>query len=715
MSWGVLLALLGSPESGRAIDGVLRYQGTNHEARADGGTIETYTRRGVVTADQRLKLSSSLLLSTRIFASREIAGRGGDDGDQRSEIRSTQPAVTLRYGSGSIAVGATTSWLERVRSGSASARPREDRSNLESWFNWRGDSDRRLGVTFSRVDSRADEPLGESLRQIQKFGTLGYDQPVGKDWRGRYRFSGLSGDLTTRQERRSHWSHGLEFLGSPQIEKASVTTRFRVRSNVNGERTESGPDTRAMPNRLPLAGGVLLDDTPDTHDPLEDDLGAESALYDRNREDPTRIDLGDDAPAVREIGGDYRNIQYDFGETVEFASAVLFIDRRILHPEVFDWRAWVTDDPDGRLWTEVDPGAYTVSYDEWGVGLQGWRATFREGTSGRHFKLVNEKLGKSVPRLYVTEMEVSERTGDGPDVTSRRASAMQFDSNLTWQAHPDFQMGYETLLRKRWTEGNRGDVSSQNHAISSRYTWDEFRAHGRMEMSIVANDEGRSTDLMNYMAGVRHQSSDTHSWNTGWSRAEDRSGARGRTTDSFSLRSDWKPLPLLGLTQAGSHSRRDDRAAGTRSRSWAFSQSLKASPWRSLSMTLDHRNRWVDRAAGSGFERLHDSGGRVYWQPMPTISLSGDGRYEKRRTDSWSSRGSASWSPFPTGSVETSLSGSIFYDSRTEVTRLGGTARFEARPRTGLRVEGTFSAQRYEIAGQVSSPLSTTFNIGYTF
>ena len=40
------------------------------------------------------------------------------------------------------------------------------------------------------------------------------------------------------------------------------------------------------------------------------------ALFDRDRVTATSINLGDSAPVVREFGGDYRNLQFDFGEVM---------------------------------------------------------------------------------------------------------------------------------------------------------------------------------------------------------------------------------------------------------------------------------------------------------------------------------------------------------------------------------------------------------------
>ena len=130
------------------------------------------------------------------------------------------------------------------------------------------------------------------------------------------------------------------------------------------------------------------------HDPLEEELITESALYDRDRNTATIIDIGDEAPIAWQFGGDYRNIQYDFGEIVDVFGGFLFVDRILDFPDLIEWRIFSSSDPDGRIWTELDPQAAEATYTELSTGLQGWELTLSSPVSARFIKIVDVKLAQ---------------------------------------------------------------------------------------------------------------------------------------------------------------------------------------------------------------------------------------------------------------------------------------------------------------------------------
>ena len=77
-------------------------------------------------------------------------------------------------------------------------------------------------------------------------------------------------------------------------------------------------------------------------DPLEGNPTSEPALYDGNRQAATTIDLGDAAPVVHQFGGDYRNIEYDFGQAVSMGILLpprsRSISMKLARPSSMAWR-----------------------------------------------------------------------------------------------------------------------------------------------------------------------------------------------------------------------------------------------------------------------------------------------------------------------------------------------------------------------------------------
>ena len=50
---------------------------------------------------------------------------------------------------------------------------------------------------------------------------------------------------------------------------------------------------------------------------------------------------------VRQYGGDYRNLIFDFGEIEEMSQILVYVDREVRFPDLNQWLVYVSDDPEG--------------------------------------------------------------------------------------------------------------------------------------------------------------------------------------------------------------------------------------------------------------------------------------------------------------------------------------------------------------------------------
>jgi hypothetical protein len=466
--------------------------------------------------------------------------------------------------------------------------------------------------------------------------------------------------------------------------------------------------------QTPLSSTITLDDTPESHDPLEDDPQSVTGLSDEDLETPTTINLGDSAPPVREFGGDYRNIRYDFGDLTLFDSARLYVDRRLQNPELFRWRIFITDDPDGRLWVELGADQAAASYGEWGSVLQGWEITFSEDVPGRFLKLVDVKLGNTGPDLFVTELVVFVR--ESTDAEERREDSQDhsLDATLAYAVAPTMRVGYDGHVRRRVFGREDRDVDEANHGVHAGWAPGSYSLTGRADLHTVSSERTQNTDARSYQLALARRWSTIQS-TMGWNRTDDRSGDRDRTTDSYTLSSNWQAAPGLRLTQQISHGYRRDRELDTRSKSISLSHRVHSVPFATLRVELQRADRWVDNESGSGFQGYHDSEFYLSWFPVPLISISSRLRYEERAdTEEWTARQFLTWSPLREGRIEPTFSANSYYDSRADAWQYGGQLSVLWQVRPGLRAEGDAQLQKLEIAGRESTPLGTNIQLTWS-
>jgi hypothetical protein len=416
---------------------------------------------------------------------------------------------------------------------------------------------------------------------------------------------------------------------------------------------------------------------------------------------------------VREYGGDYRNIQYDFGDAEELSSAVLYLDMRILHPGLFQWRVFVTDDPEGRIWNELGPDRASVEYREWDTGLQGWEVAFLGDVSARHVKMVNIKFGFTEPDLFVTELEVYTRQVTEARKSESNSQDYRLNGNVGYDFTRELDLRYATTIRKRFAD--RGDLSEKDHGISSRWRPGAYVFTGQYRRSLISREGRRNTDVAHFQLSAGRGAGTRLATKLVWNHAEDRSSGRDQTTNSLSLSAAWKAAPRLRISSGATYGVRSEPIDIANSTSMALLTRVTGQPVPTLNFTFNRGDRWVSQEAGAGFQSFSDTGLNLNWYPVRSISLFGSARHQRREQSDYVTRFIVSWYPLLGRSFDFSVSANSFRDTKVDGTQRSITTTLKWRPRPRLVVDGSVSLQRLEISGNVRTPVNTEIHAAWSF
>jgi hypothetical protein len=698
-----------------ALDGKLDFQETHQSGGAGSLAYSTYTRRDVGLVSQSVPLGRRMRLKTWFRAIREISG-GGTEGSQGDlETRTYQPGFTFGCTTRWIYFGADGSLYRREPVGASTLLPEIDRNQYNAWISLLGTRSTRLKAHWRATASQVTGAANGYQENRERTGTVEAFQVIPRIGQVRYTFSALTSEAITRRIKRTHLSQGAEFRADTRLAGDHIDASLRARSQLFEQRTGSRIAADDPLYALPHTASVILDDTPETLDPLEGDPVAVPELYDRDRNSPTSINLGDSAPMVREYGGDYRNIQYDFGDSLTIDSAVLYIDQRLLHPELYRWRVFLSNDPEGRIWNEVRSDTVTVAYREWDTGLQGWEVAFRARASARYFKLVDVKIGPTVPDLFVTELEVFTHTTTAPLETNRQTESHKVEASLGINITPGLGIRHSTIFRQKGPRDGGPDLIERTHALSSFWQVGGIVLSGLYETHILHTTTHRDGEFWTCQVSAAHGQAGPFSQALSWSRSRDRSSAAHRTTRTLAFVLAWAPAPALRIEQSISHGQRTDLDAIRRSSSLVVTTTLRSQPIASLSLDVDRADRWVDQAAGSGFTRYNETGITVSWSPTALINLASNVRYQQRETADWTASHFVTWTPLPGGSVDVQITGNGFRDTRSDISQRGTGIGVIWRARPGLVIEGKLGLDHYRSQAQGRTPANSQVRVSWTF
>jgi hypothetical protein len=713
-----LIACMGivmSPSIGFALEGGLEVQNSAQSGIAGETEYNTNALRETVYLNQRFSLARRLTLEGDLRWQRDLTESGFSGLNQETDRRTNQGGLRLNYVTRPFSIGTRTHWMSRDYTGVGTLSPPRDRQEYQGWFKARPTERTLVWADLIRTIGHEEDFLGGDNETRETSGFLNLQQ----DWTGvgqfRYKLTGLSSNAVHRELREKQLSHRFEYLGAAKFAEDRAVASLRARSSFFNQTVETGRAGDSPFVLLPIAGGVLLDDTPETLDLLEDELTPVPELYDQDRATPTVINLGDSAEPVREIGGDYRNIQYDFGDTVEIVSASLYIDRQLLIPQLSAWTVYVTGDPEGRDWVALTPAEATVQYREWNTGVQGWEVTLAAGISGRYFKLVDVKFGPTVADLFVTELEVTSREVTTVQESTFRSEEHRLDGDISYDLTSVLRVGYQTTMRERISRGGGRDISERDHGLNSRWKVGDYTVSGQFRMDRIESGDRRTTDLKQYYLSAGRGFGSDFSTQVSWDRVDDLSRDLDRSTNTVSAIANWRAAPRLRLNQRVSYSTESTPGDTPGAESVVLMTSVQGSPVPSLTVDVDRSDRWVNRESGSGFRTFNDTGLQLSWSPVPLISLTSLVRYQRREEADWYVRNLASWSPLRSRKFDLQVSGNMFYDSRTESHENGVTVSTRWKPRNRLMIDGNIGWQRLDVAGMENTPVSTMIRVGWTF
>mgnify|MGYP002385317201 FL=1 len=712
MLGGILLALVATSPAA-ALDGWVDLRGDRQEGRAGTDAYVTELLRSEGWVDERVDFSRALYLQIRYGVLREATWSRLAENRSDYETVTQLPDAVLRYQAGDLRVGLTADGYRRDYSGAGFEGRRDDRLG---WGGWSQVSLDRLRLHARWLETRTwrdDDLAVEESDTRERYGTAGARLALRDGGEATYAFTENDHrDLQTGARNRTR-QHSLQYRGSRALGR-----KVRVAWDARTSRISqllAGPLLGGRVYLAPRDGGYLLDDTPESLDPLEPDLIHVGALFDDNRQAATPINIGDNATPVHEFGGDYRNLQLDFGARHELGVALLFVDRIVLFPELIAWRLFVTDDPEGRLWQELPATAATVTYREWDAARRGWEVVFAPAVEGRYFKMVNVKSGPTGPDLYITELEVYDRSEAENSETRDGLWRHRLDGELTWDPRPQLQARYLLSLdQRRYDQADR-NLSGVTH-------------NGRVDYRRGIWETGLALELQR-LDGVRRGYTDVRLWNLNVARGRarnvtttlafshqtDHSREQPRTIANYALQNRWAAAPALTWTQRLAHGRVHDPAYAEESRSWTLDSTVRAAPRPNLSVEMRIAQRWVSSEAGAGFQPFSDAQSRVTWSPRPLVSFSSLVRYQARESSDWLLRHMLSWNPLPGGSVELRLNLTDFDDERTDIRQRSAGGLVVWRPRARLFLEGGVEKTRFQRQGERSWPLNASFRANWTF
>ncbi len=631
------------------------------------------------------------------FMARRERNDGDTDGlaydNERDALR---PGLRIHYRTGPLVLGLVggASRLDQFRNGHHFQR------------------DDRLFSTFSSsVQSRSVSFSGHgqwarSWREIESAERESRDQVLSGSLRvtpsssfeARYQVQDSRSELPAENLETRYTNHRINLKGARSLADERGDVSLEVSTNRKSNSTRIAPEV-GLGYLLPIFGGFVLDDTPEILDPLEDDPVSASALFDNDLDTPTAVAIGDAAPPVREFGGDFRNLVYDFGEQVTISAARITVDSYLNLPEFMHWSVYLSDDPDGREWgAALSEAAVSITYQEWETGRQGWEIVLAAPATARWFKVVNTKTGLTADQLNVTELEVfgpQEETRSGDVVYQHLVKA-----ETRWQLTSRLEGRYFANLDLRRGGGSDRRQDGLLHGAELSYDLGAWRASASQQMDRrevggeVANDATRRL--------VSLQTADPGPWRCrlSYSHLKDQGSSRDQTTQNVALSVTWQAAPQLTLLHQSGYGKRSDQAWGSDADSWFTQFTVRGNPRPSLQLDVERLDRWVSATAGSGFTSFNNTRIQFSWSILPRLGLTGLNQYQLRGdVGSWLHRHNLTWGLLQEGDMKFSLFLSDYRDTVNDRIQFGGGVNFAWQARSRLVFEGGTSQLNIRQAG----------------
>lgn len=713
--WLPLALVLTAATTARAVSGRAEVRTNHQEGRVGTESYSSDNRWELVGLDEMIRFSRTSSLRLEYTARREIL-RGTNAGTPiENRLVTLTPAVNLSWQIDGLRLSAHGRGNRIDRDDTGAPTQRDDSLEYGLWSNARRGP---FMLDFSFQENASwRRTTGDDHENRERSGRASARTNLSAGDEVNYQYSRIDLEAVTLGHRSIFSTHQFQYRGDHGFAadrgRVSVTllhSRFQQRNifdSVSSERYV-----------LPETAAWFLDDTPGQLDPLENQPQSLTSLIDNDRTTPTVINLGDNAPLVRDQGGDYRNLLLDFGEPQSVDAATLYVDRRLTFlPGLMAWDLYYSDDAEGFDWGQPVPaGQWSATWFELETGRQGWEIRFAGSeVMHRRLKLVNRKLGPTMGDLYVTEFEAHiTAPSTEPERTGRQDRTL-LNGEMVYALHSKLRFRYGTSLDRRDQGGDTGRLDKANNSATLDWNLNSWLLSGQVHASRESRPGGLEADSNNRLMSLSRRTPGRLGANLSWMLTEDDNYNARYRTETITADATWRAAPALTFSQKASRGWRQSDRGTDNSDSWILSSEIRSAPRPSLRLDLRRTERWVSREAGVGFTTYSESEADANWDIMPLLSWSGQVVSQKRDERDLIIRNSLVWTPLPGGSLALSFQANDYRDSRTDQRRRGGSATADWRPRPRLTLSGSLDKSFERLAGRESWPISFQFRGYWTF
>lgn len=706
---GVVLLAPGA----RALDGRIAVQGTRQDGGAGDTAYQTSTLLENYSLSQRHVFPGNLVFQIDFITRRQTLDSTTPLGSSDSRIVSLLPNASLTYRSRGLRAGLLARALRKDTFGSGNTSWRDENADFGAWL--------RREWAWLDLDGKLQETTARRQADLDDRDTREHNQSAGVALRPtdqdelRYRFSRNVQELRLDGTELAFQGHNLQYRGGREFHDGRGRVNLDARTSFLNQ-TSTFAGTAGLEYSAPIWGGYSLDGTPEEQDILEPEPTAVPSLFDQDRDTPTEINLGDAQPVVRQFGGDYRNLIYDFGDTEPLDQVIIYVDTVVDFPTLMQWRFFTSDDPEGRDWSnELDAGQFTAAWFELADGRQGWRVDLTATIAHRRIKLVNIKLGVTEPDIRVTELEVYRLTAEGRPDLEQNVRRHRLQGDVSYDLTAALQLQYSTNLTGRHFTGTGRDVTGSSHRFGAHLVSGGWRLAASHELNRVRNSTGQDTDANSQFVSLTSTAAGNLRTRLSWSRTDDRSWTLQNLTHTAAGEVTWQAAPRLVISQKVAYGTRDALSLGVESRSWTLSTTLRGRPRPSLEIQLRRDDRWVSEEAGADFSSFNNTELQSTWALRPLLTLTSQVLYQMRRNDDLMARNTLTWTPLPGGSIGLRLSAHDLQDTRSDWFQRGGGGTVTWRPRPRLFLESGIEWVLVKQADQRNTPTNLQFRGSWTF
>jgi hypothetical protein len=462
---------------------------------------------------------------------------------------------------------------------------------------------------------------------------------------------------------------------------------------------------------LPTGGGYEIDDTPDMGT-----LGPAPLLTDGNTVVGTAVNLGLVPPA----GDDRpRNFGVDLGVARDVNMFRVWIDRSLPFEiaSTFTWGIWTSSDAQFWVNTTVIPTAPFGPFDN--------RFEIRfPNVLARYVKVVVSPLAPTVanasayPAILVTELEpwlAQPANAFGATVSDTRHLA-QASSRIRILARPGLY--YETTYSL--VDSTTGATSwTLSNGLSLRHQFDPVWGVSARVAREDGLDLDRDRTAYVYSAAVTANPLETLRNSLILSGNVDETGGlttrnRGVNFNTTALVYDGVDLNFLAGTASS------ETADGATNDAFLIGVGATLIPYRTVTVTLryDDRDATISRAGVPDREdRTRSVETGVAYNPVPAIYLYGSRRRDARTSepDRTVDTFAGSWSPFPGGALQVSVSynQTTYSDLDETDTSFVPFVRWNINPRSYLEIAYQALTRESPVARLADDILTWTLRIGF--